>query len=109
MKSVFFLFFTRVEENGLARDAGAVVVHGHDLDGVLVAAREAVKAAGEVRGLAADAAVVTAGRDRILDSTQAGRPRNESRAVAAVHFHRDVCRGTRHCEQRNDNMRSESH
>lgn len=72
MKSVFFC--TCVEQNGLARNAGAVVVHGHDLHSVLVAAREVVKAAGEVRGLAADAAVVTAGRDRILDSTQAGQP-----------------------------------
>lgn len=100
-------FLTRVKQNGLTRNAGAVVVHGHDLDSVLMAASEVVKATGEVRGLAANAAVVPAGRDRILDSTQAGRPRNQSRVVAAVHFHRDVCRGTRHCEQRNDNMKSE--
>lgn len=67
-------FCTCVKQNDLARNAGAVVVHGRDLDRVLVAAREVVKATGEVRGLAADAAVVTAGRDLIMDSTQAGQP-----------------------------------
>lgn len=72
VKSVFFC--TCVEQNGLARNTRAVVVHGHDLNSVLVAAREVVKATAKVRGLAAGAAVVTTRRDRILDSTTAGQP-----------------------------------
>lgn len=67
-------FSTCVKQNSLARNTGAVVIKGHDLDCVLVATGEVVKATGEVRGLAADTSVVSAGHDRILDSTLAGQP-----------------------------------
>lgn len=53
---------TWVEHHSLTGDTRAVVVHGHDLNGVADATREVVQAVAEVRGLPADVAIATVGR-----------------------------------------------
>lgn len=99
--------FTCVEQNSLARNTGAVIIHRRDLNAVQVATCEVVKATTEARGLTADVAVIAKGCHCVLDSTQTGRPRDKSSAVGAVHFNRDVGRNTWHCRQEEDNMGSE--
>lgn len=71
---MILLVLTCVEYQSLAGDAGAVVVHGHYLNGVAVATCEGLKVTGEVRGLAADIAMITVGSHCVLYSTQTGRP-----------------------------------
>lgn len=66
--------FTCVEQNSLARNTGAVIIHCHDLNAVEVPACEVVKVTAEARGLTADVAVITVGHHCVLDSTQTGSP-----------------------------------
>lgn len=65
---------TCAENQRLAGDTGAVLIHGHDLKSVEVTTREGAKVTGEVRCLAGGVAMIAVGCHCILYSTQTGSP-----------------------------------
>lgn len=90
---------TCIKHLNLAGGARAAAIHSDDLNSVAVAAREGVKVTGEVRGPAADIALMTLCCHRVPCSTQTGSPRHQSSVVGAVGYHGDICGSTRHCRR----------